>query len=696
MHWTRQPQLRLEHNASQVAQLAWLAFAALALGLAVAGIPNYHRMLLMPCDRANCFDLQLTVEASQAWLASGQTLETYAFAQLAIQLLIDALLFTTAAFLIWRKANNRASVLAAFVETALATSRLSEALAHNEPQFWLPAQLIMFVQMAGLLPLFCLFPDGHFRPRAMAWVATAYVIFTIIYFVPQYREWLAAGTIGRALLLAFGLLSLLVVVATLFYRWRTAPTSTQQEQMLWLLAGMGLAALAVILGSPLRLMNFSVIPSEVLTPQMRTVILFVGMCLAVGSFTCLAVALFNYEPINTDVLINRSLVYGALTMFVVAVYGLTVGYLSSVFRSDNILFSLIATGFIAVLFQPLRERLQRRVNRLMYGQRDDPYEVLSRLGQQLETAVAPATLLASIVQTLVSTLKLPYAAITMKEGDTLRSVASVGQPVPAPLAFPLRHQNEVVGQLLAGPRAAGEPFSTADRRLIEQIARQSGVVMYSLQLTEELQSARERLVTAREEERRRLRRDLHDGLGPQLASQTLTLDAVSKLLTTDPAAAADLLRALKRQSQDAIGDIRRLVYDLRPPALDDLGLVAALREQTARYQHTGIRFTLSAPEPLPALSAAVEVAAYRIAQEALTNVARHSHAQTCQIALAMNSALHLTVVDDGCGLSADCRSGVGLHSMRERAEELGGACLVEQASQGGTRVYARLPLAREE
>jgi signal transduction histidine kinase len=356
------------------------------------------------------------------------------------------------------------------------------------------------------------------------------------------------------------------------------------------------------------------------------------------------------------------------------------------------LLPLIATSLIVLAFQPLRERLQRAVNRLMYGQRDDPYEVLSRLGRQLETAVAPKTLLSTIVQTLATALKLPYAAIAIGDASAYRSVASFGQPVPAPIQYPLKHQNEITGQLLVAPRAPNEPLTEADRRLIEQVAQQSAVVIHNLQLSEALQSARERLVTAREEERRRLRRDLHDGLGPQLASQTLTLDAIAKLLTTDPREAAALLQALKAQSQDAIGDIRRLVYNLRPPALDDLGLVAAVREQAAHYQQTGIQFTVSAPEPLPALPAAVEVAAYRIAQEALTNVARHSHASHCDIALAVNGAFNLTVSDDGCGLPADYRFGVGLHSMCERAEELGGTCLIEAGPNGGTRVEARIPV----
>jgi signal transduction histidine kinase len=210
-------------------------------------------------------------------------------------------------------------------------------------------------------------------------------------------------------------------------------------------------------------------------------------------------------------------------------------------------------------------------------------------------------------------------------------------------------------------------------------------------LTFELQRARERLVTAREEERRRLRRDLHDGLGPQLGSQTLTLTAVRKLLRRDPDAAEMLLADAMTHAEEAIKDIRRLVYDLRPPALDDLGLLGSLRETALQYSHNGLRVTVTAPPSLPALPAAVEVACYRIAREALANVARHAQAKSCTIRLWVNSALHLEVSDDGIGLPPAYRAGVGVVSMRERAEELGGSLVVTSAA--GTTVQATIPLS---
>jgi signal transduction histidine kinase len=216
-------------------------------------------------------------------------------------------------------------------------------------------------------------------------------------------------------------------------------------------------------------------------------------------------------------------------------------------------------------------------------------------------------------------------------------------------------------------------------------------------LTVDLQRSRERLVTAREEERRRLRRDLHDGLGPQLASLTLKLETARNRLAHDQLAQT-LLSDLAQRTQATVADIRRLVYALRPPALDELGLLAALRELTLQYSEQ-ISMCLDVPPCLPELSAAVEVALYRIAQEALTNVVRHAAAHRCDIQLALNEPagwLSLSIQDDGCGLPPSRGMGVGLGSMRERAEELGGTWTIEKVPTGGTHVLARLPYARSE
>jgi signal transduction histidine kinase len=226
--------------------------------------------------------------------------------------------------------------------------------------------------------------------------------------------------------------------------------------------------------------------------------------------------------------------------------------------------------------------------------------------------------------------------------------------------------------------------------LFEDVARQVGVAAHAVRLTGDLRTSRRQLVTAREEERRRIRRDLHDGLGPTLAGMSLQLGSARTLLGRDAGAADRLLERLVEETQAALADVRRLVYDLRPPALDELGLVPALRQQAQRFP--GLEVVVDAPEPVGPLPAAVEVAAYRIATEALTNVSRHAAARACTITIAVNGALELEVCDDGRGMPAGWRAGIGVTSILERAAELGGSCELHAGDGGGTRVHARLPL----
>jgi signal transduction histidine kinase len=273
--------------------------------------------------------------------------------------------------------------------------------------------------------------------------------------------------------------------------------------------------------------------------------------------------------------------------------------------------------------------------------------------------------------------------------------------------LPLVYQAEPVGELVVAPRGPGEVFSAADRRLLEDLARQIGVAAHTVRLTADLQRSRERIVTAREEERRRLRRDLHDGLGAQLAALAIQAGALRATIARDPDAAEEQAAELRSELKSAVGDIRRLVHGLRPPALDELGLVGALRERAARYEAGGVfhtaegeclgdaalAVTVITPQELPSLPAAVEVAVYRITEEAVANVAQHASARTCQLRLEASDWLMLTVEDDGTGIGPDRGVGVGLLSMRERAEELGGHFAIERRKDGpGTRLTVRLPL----
>jgi signal transduction histidine kinase len=221
--------------------------------------------------------------------------------------------------------------------------------------------------------------------------------------------------------------------------------------------------------------------------------------------------------------------------------------------------------------------------------------------------------------------------------------------------------------------------------------------VHAVRLTSDLQHSRERLVATREEERRRLRRDSHDGLGAQLAGLNVQAGTLRRLIPRDPDTAEELVVELREELRGAIADIRRLVYDLRPPALDDLGLAEALRRLAERYgsKDESLSVLVEAPEDLPNLPAAVEVAIYRITQEALTNVVRHAWARTCVVRLVVNDDVTLEIVDDGVGIYAERSAGVGLSSMRERASELGGSCVVQPTREGGTRVLVRLPLPKE-
>src|SRR5260370_12490926 len=271
--------------------------------------------------------------------------------------------------------------------------------------------------------------------------------------------------------------------------------------------------------------------------------------------------------------------------------------------------SLLATGIIAVLFQPLRLRLQREVNRLLYGERDEPSKVISRLGQRLEATLAAEAVLPTIVETVTQALRLPYAAISLKQDGEDVLAASSGQAAGEPTRLPLVYQSEPIGDLLLAPRARGETFSSADRALLADLARQAGIAVHAVRLTtdlqrltQELQLARTHLVTAREEERRRLRRDLHDGLGSVLASLNWRAGALRLVLFRDPVAADALVVEQQNTIQAAIGDIRRLVYDLPPPALGELGLIGAIRKRAAKQSAPterdsvlGLRVAVGAP-----------------------------------------------------------------------------------------------------
>jgi signal transduction histidine kinase len=565
---------------------------------------------------------------------------------------------------------------------------------------WAPGLGLILV----FLPL--LFPDGHppsHRWRPVAWlgglsIGLAVVSSTILLW-PERGPALLTGDENPShvyqVLVVFVAVPMLFVaglgaVISLFVRFRRA-RGDERQQIKWFASAAALTLVWIsIFGEPGS--AGAVLPEAI--AALASLLVVQSIPVAVG------IAILRHRLYDIDLLINRTLVYGVLSVIVVGLYVLVVGSLGALLQVQGSLFaSLLATGLVAVLFAPLRDRLQRAVNRLMYGHRDDPYKVLSGLGERLETTLAPDAVLPTLVESVAQALKLPYAAITLKrnaEGESVKVAEYGKKSVGEPLVVPLSYQKETVGELILSPRSPGESFNTSDLQLLGDLAHQVGVAAHAVRLTADLQRSRERLVTAREEERKRLRRDLHDGVGPQLAALTLKLETARNLLSQDPKTAA-LMAELSERARATVSDVRRSVHALRPPALDELGLVPALREGAAQYGQNDLRIAVEAPESLPPLPAAVEVAAYRIVQEAMTNVVRHAGASSCSVRIALDEeaeeadVLHLEVEDDGRGVGEDHKAGVGTHSMRERAEELGGRCTIEALPLRGTLVSVELP-----
>jgi signal transduction histidine kinase len=414
----------------------------------------------------------------------------------------------------------------------------------------------------------------------------------------------------------------------------------------------------------------------------------------------LVYGILRHQVLGFRVVVRRVAVYAMTAVILAAAYALAVVTVASIITDRTGLATILAVGVVAIAAYPVHGFVERLVRRVFYGDRDDPYRALSRLGERLATTPEGRDALEDVAASVQESLRLAHVAIDVTTDRGLDvTIAEIGAPDPdRTLAFPIAHGGVVVGRLRATPREGVRDLAPAEIDLLADLARATGPAARSVQLVTELRRSREQLVVAREEERRRLRRDLHDGLGPTLAGVALGLDAAARRLGDD-AELAPLLHALGEDVQSTITNVRALVHGLRPPALDDLGLVPALRQFAAnvrtRGSETAPEIAIEVPMPIPALPAAVEVAAYRIAVEGITNVVRHAAATKCTVVLDAETEFAITIDDDGTGIEAADRPGVGMASMRERAEELGGRVQVLPRPQRGTTVRAYLPLAFE-
>ena len=570
-----------------------------------------------------------------------------------------------------------AAPLSAVMHTA-GTPQWSVRLVETVFTYAWPWSIALFLPLALLL-----FPDG--RPVSPRWrpmvaiVAATAPLFVIAMgaspgtiaaglpeaylTLPSYDRWGWLWTLAEVRTTA----ALSLGVAALVVRYRRAD-DTGRRQLLWLL----LAALVVLV---------------IVVPWSYVAGTPIGVLLAIPLIPiALTVAIVRHQVLDIRLVLSRAVAWAGLTLLAVVLYVVVTAVLADL-AVEATGRAGISTVVVALALAPVLPWLQAVVDRVIYGDRREPGRVVSRVGARLAVGPDPLTDVAGSIR---EALRLPFVAVST--GGVI--VAESGTPSPLVVHLPLAYAGQAVGTLDVSPRAGERELAGRDRQALEVVAVIVAVAVRAVDLTANLQASRERIVIAREEERRRLRRDLHDGIGPALTGMSLVADAAENLLSGDHVEVSELIHSLRRDTRATLSELRRVVDALRPAALDQLGLVDALSQHASlltRQSDGGVLdVRLSAPPDLPELPAAVEVAAYRIGVEALTNVVRHSSAGRARLTLTCSDTLVIEVVDDGT-TSEPWKPGVGLQSMCDRATELGGSFDAGPGPHGGT-VRVSLPV----
>jgi two-component system, NarL family, sensor kinase len=393
----------------------------------------------------------------------------------------------------------------------------------------------------------------------------------------------------------------------------------------------------------------------------------------------IGVAILRHRLFDIRVVLSRTLTYGALVVAVIALYALLLLGAGRLFDNTTV-GGLLAVGVVAIAVHPAYVLLRRRIERWVFGYRSDPTAALRKLGASLDSA-DPLHVVDTITASVADALNVDRVWLEESAPPTANGLSV--------MRVPLVHRGDHLGDL-AVEVPPGRTVSAADTALLQDLARHAAVTVRAAQLATELKASRARIVSAQEEERKRLRRDLHDGVGPSLAAIVLKLNAAQT--RRDESERIALLVEIRHETRAAITDVRRLVDGLRPPAIDEVGLASAIRQRAASLSSDTLRYQVHSPEALPPLPAAVEVAAFLIASEAMTNVAKHSEATRCTVELTVDERLAVTVSDNGRGIVEPAGGGVGWMSMTERAAELGGSCTISARPAGGIVVRALLPL----
>ncbi len=582
----------------------------------------------------------------------------------------------------------------------------------------------VWVGIVGLIPpLLLYFPNGALPSRRWKVVLWADAGFATLFFVDALFLWSERGpvfldvaevTLGEPTplqtavsLLGIGLLVFVLAGCAwgMVHRYRRAD-GVERHQLKWLAFASVYYALAI-------LTTYMIFSAKVPVLNLLTNFSIASLPAAIG------IAVFKYRLYDIDVVINKALVYGALAAFITAIYvGIVVGVGTLIGAGDdpNLGLSIVATALIAVAFQPFKSRVQRLANRLVYGKRSTPYEVLAEFSTKMSGSYAQDELLSQMASTLAEGTGAASAHVWVKIGDQIRLAASyhrgtahseeegAHEPVTlegGDLKIPdsdhvvrVSHKGELLGALAITKRA-GEAVTPVEEKLMNDLAAQAGVVLRNARLNEELllrleelRASRQRLVAAANQARRRLERDLHDGAQQQLVALKVKLSLAQRLTTQEKVKV--FLTQLQAEADDALQTLRDLARGIYPPLLADKGLPMAL---TAQANKTSLDVQVRA-EGVGRYSQEVEAAVYFCCLEALQNVAKY--AGPCEVVITLTDAggnLSFEVKDDGCGFdSAASKWGHGLQNMSDRVDALGGEITVSSTPGAGTTVTGRIPV----